>query len=140
MQFKVPQNIDLEDKIVGPLTLIQFLYVLGGGVIVYLLYLSMGMKLLFWALSLPVAIIALALAFLKIQDQPLSHFIKAGLVYLSKPKKRIWQRQGLVKPIVFAAPKKKTAPPPLPKRRIEKSELEKLAQMLDTQRVSTNPK
>jgi hypothetical protein len=139
LQFKVPQNIDLEDKIVGPLTLIQFLYVLAGGVIVYLLYLSMGTKLLFWALSLPVAIVALALAFLKIQDQPLSHFIKAGLIYLSKPKKRIWQRQGLVKPIVFAAPSKKVIAPPPPKRRIEKTELEKLAQMLDTQRVSTNP-
>lgn len=135
MQFKVPQNIDLEDKIVGPLTLIQFLYVLGGGVIVYLLYLSLHMRFLFWVLAIPIAIIAASLAFLKIQDQPLSHFIKAGLVYLSKPKKRLWQRTGLVKPVVFAVAKKeKKAPAPI-KRKIEKSELEQLAQMLDTRRV-----
>jgi hypothetical protein len=135
MQFKVPQNIDLEDKIVGPLTLIQFVYVLGGGVIIYLLYLSLHMRFLFWILAAPIGLIALALAFLKIQDQPLSHFLKAGLVYLSRPKKRLWQRTGLVKPVVFAVAKKEKAAPALSKRRIEKSELEKLAQTLDTRGI-----
>ncbi len=135
MQFKVPQNIDLEDKIVGPLTLIQFLYVLGGGVIIYLLYLSLNMRFLFWVLAIPIGIIAASLAFLKIQDQPLSHFIKAGLIYLSQPKKRLWQRAGLVKPVVFAVAKKEKKIIAPPKRKIEKSELEQLAQMLDTRRV-----
>lgn len=136
MQFKVPQNIDLEDKIVGPLTLIQFLFVLGGGLVDYLLYLTIHGGLIFWILAVPIAIIALAFAFVKIQDQPLTHFIKAGLVYLSKPKKRVWQRHGLVKPVVYAAPKKvqtQTAPT---KRRVEKSELEQLAQRLDTRHVT----
>lgn len=135
MQFKVPQNIDLEDKIVGPLTLIQFLYVLGGGVVDYLLFLSFHMTFLFWVLAIPIAVIALALAFLKIQDQPLSHFIKAGIIYLGKPKKRLWLRTGLVKPVVFAVQKKEKKVVIPPKRKIEKSELERLAQMLDTRRV-----
>ncbi len=135
MQFKVPQNIDLEDKIAGPLTLIQFLYVLSGGVIIYLLFLSLHTKLLFWVFAIPLAVITLAMAFLKIQDQPLSHFIKAGLVYLSKPKKRLWLRTGLVKPVVFGQTKKEKKVVLPPKRKIEKSELEQLAQMLDTRRV-----
>ena len=136
MQFKVPQNIDLEDKIVGPLTLIQFLYLLAGGVIDYLLFLSLKGSYIFWVLAVPVSILALALAFLKIQDQPLSYFIKAGLIYLQRPKKRLWLRQGLQMPIIKAGPQKQEKEEIIaPKRRIEKSELEKLAQMLDTRRV-----
>jgi len=140
MQFKVPQNIDLEDKIVGPLTLIQFLYVISGGILIYLLYLSIGGTFFFWVLSVPIATIALALAFLKIQDQPLSHFIKAGLMYLSRPKIRIWQRHGENYSAIKAAPKEKKGPTILPKKRIEKSELEKIAQILDTGSPSPNPR
>jgi len=137
MQFPTPQNIDLEDKIVGPLTLIQFLYVLSGGIIDYLLFLSLGSgSFFFWLIGVPVALIALALAFLKIQDQPLSYFIKAGLIYLSRPKIRLWQRQGLAIPIL-QAPQKKTAAVAAPSRKIEKSELEKLAYTLDTRGKGT---
>ena len=135
MQFKVPQNIDLEDKIVGPLTLIQFLYVISGGVLIYLLYLTIGGTFFFWVLSIPIAAIALALAFLKIQDQPLSHFIKAGLIFLSRPKTRVWQRHGLNFSAINAAPQGKKRLTSLPKKKIEKSELEKIAQMLDTGQV-----
>lgn len=133
MQFQVPQGIDMEDKIVGPLTLIQFLYLLIGGVIDYLLFLSFKGGFIFWILALPIAIVALALAFLKIQDQPLSYFAKAGFVYLSRPKIRLWQRQGFNPSVIKITPKKVEKVIAAPKRRIEKSELEKLAYTLDTQ-------
>ena len=130
MQFQVPQNIDLEDKIVGPLTLIQFLYVLAGGLINYLLLIFIGMKIIFWILAIPIGLFALALAFLKIQDQPLSSFVKAGLIYFSRPRMRYWQRKGYLLEVIFAKPKKVAPKVILPKRKIEKSELEKLSQML----------
>ena len=132
MQYKIPQNIDMEDKIIGPLTLIQFLYVLAGGVVDYLLLIAFKGGWV-WALVIPIGLFALALAFIKIQDQPLSHFVKAGIIYLGRPKIRLWHRQGLAIEIVKAKPKKiKKAAPSPPKRKIEKSELEKLAYMLDT--------
>jgi hypothetical protein len=37
-QFHVPQFIEVEDKIFGPLTLKQFLYVIGGAGIVFIMY------------------------------------------------------------------------------------------------------
>jgi len=132
MQFPVPQNIDMEDKIIGPMTLVQFLYVLGGGIIDYLLFLSLKTGILFWVLAIPIAIVALALAFLKIQDQPLMYFVKSGLVYLSRPKVRLWQRQGLARKILQAPTKKEIKQAPILKKGIEKSELEKLAYNLDT--------
>lgn len=135
IQFQVPQNIDMEDKIIGPLTLIQFLYLLAGGVVDYLIFLSIGPSFVFWVIGLPIALISLALAFLKIQDQPLSYFVRAGLTYLSRPKIRLWQRQGLAPTVIFAAKKKTVIAPPPPKKRIEKSELEKLAYSLDTHSI-----
>lgn len=132
MQFQVPQNIDMEDKIVGPLTLIQFLYLIIGGIIAYLIFLATKGSYIFWLTGMPIGLFALAMAFLKIQDQPISYFVKAGLIYLSKPKVRIWQRHGLVLPVVQNVPKKVKTAPIQPKKKVEKSELEKLAYMLDT--------
>lgn len=133
MQFKVPQNIDLEDKIVGPLTLIQFVYCLVGGLICYIIYQlfpsSLGLVLL---IDIPIALVALALAFLKIQDQPLVHFILAGLQYYSRPKTRFWRR-FYHQPIIFNAPMQaKVATVTMPRKKVEKSDLEKLAYVLDT--------
>lgn len=136
MQYKVPQNIDLEDKIIGPLTLIQFLYLLVGGIIDYLLLNFLKGGILFYILAIPIAIFALALTFIKIQDRPLSHFVKAGLIYLQSPHVRLWKRQGMKIEFINKKIEKKKVYKSPPKKRIEKSELEKLAQMLDTQRVS----
>lgn len=140
MQFQVPQGLDLEDKIIGPLTLIQFLYLLIGGIIDYLLFFAIFGSFLFWLIAIPVALVALALAFLKIQDQPLSYFIKSGFIYLGRPKIRLWHRQGYAKPSIQKTIKKiaKNAPPP--KKAIEKSELEKLAYVLDVGGVKPNKK
>lgn len=135
MQFQVPQNIDMEDKIVGPLTLIQFLYLLGGGLVVYLLFQSLATDYfaIFLLLGIPIALIALALAFFKIQEQPLSHFIVAGFTYLTQPKVRLWRRQTNFQPILTAPIKEEKPVSVLPQKHLGKSELESLALNLDTQ-------
>lgn len=142
MQFQVPQNIDLEDKIVGPLTLTQFLYVLGGGLIDYLLFQSIAQNYfaIFLIIGIPVALLTVGLAFLKVQEQPLSHFISVGLVYLTKPKIRIWQRNNTYKPILTAPPKPEIKKTVTPKHHMEKSELEQLAYNLDTAKTDETVK
>jgi len=134
LQFKVPQNIDLEDKIVGPLTLVQFLYLLGGGLIVYILFQSIGTKStgIFVILALPISIVSLGMAFVKIQDQPLSHFIKAGIYYYTHPKTRFWRKVGFRSTVLIEPPKKVRSEVYVQPKKIEKSDLEKLAHTLDT--------
>ena len=134
IQFQVPQNIDLEDKIVGPLTLTQFLYVLGGGLVDYILFQSLGPNYfaLFLIIGVPIALIALALAFFKVQEQPLSHFIMVGLIFLTKPKVRYWKRKTDFQPILTEPPKKAEVVASIPKHRLEKSDLEQLSYSLDT--------
>jgi hypothetical protein len=135
MQFQVPQNLDLEDKIVGPMTLTQFLYVLGGGLVDYLLFQTLARDYfaLFLLFGIPIALLALGLAFFKVQEQPLTHFISCAIIYFTRPKLRIWQRIDIFKPILTAPPKKeKKEEEPKEKRHLEKSELEQLAYNLDT--------
>jgi hypothetical protein len=96
MQFRVPQFIDIEDKIFGPLTFKQFAYLAGGGGLIYILY-----KVLpFWLAILPIVLVAsLAglLAFYKINKKPFIYYLQAGLSYLTSSKLYIW-KQRLAKP------------------------------------------
>lgn len=92
MQFKVPQNIEMEDKIVGPLTLKQFVYLLCGGIIIYLSYLYFPL-LAFVLIAIAVGLLVMALAFIKINDRPFINFLGSFLSFTFSSKKRTWQRE-----------------------------------------------
>ena len=95
MQFKVPQFIDVEDKLFGPFTFKQFVYMAGGAGMVFVIY-----KLLpLWIgifLILPVAGLAVLLTFYKINSKPFSFYLQAGMAYLFSNKLYVW-KQRLVK-------------------------------------------
>lgn len=92
MRFQVPQFIEVEDKIVGPLTGVQFIYVVGGGGF----FVAMWLILPQWAALLiggPVALLGAALAFVKINDRPFILALQAGVEYLFKTKLYIWEKK-----------------------------------------------
>lgn len=92
MRFEVPQFIDIEDKIFGPLTFKQFIYVTGGGGLCYGVYRLLPIYFAI-PIMLAIALLAWALAFYKINNQP---FIKVGqafIVFLTKNKLYVWQKQ-----------------------------------------------
>lgn len=132
MQYKVPQNIDMQDKIVGPLTLIQFIYLMAGGMLTYVLLNTLPMKI-FVLTGLPVAILSLALAFLKIQDQPFSKFLVSLVFYIARPKERFWhkdpQQEKFRSEMEVKEKSKKNES--IVDKPVEKSQLEELAQKLD---------
>ncbi len=92
MRFQLPQFIETETKIVGPFTLQQFLWIAGGAAFVVLLYMLVK-SFLFFVFAIPIAIIFLALAFLKIEDVPLIVYASYGLSYLTNPKKYIFKKE-----------------------------------------------
>ncbi|MBI2674367.1 MAG: PrgI family protein [Candidatus Yanofskybacteria bacterium] len=92
MRFQLPQFIETETKLVGPLTLKQFLWVAGGAAILFLLFMTAGPSLIFFAAGIPVAGIFLALAFLKIDEMPLINYIAYLLSYLLNPKRYIFKK------------------------------------------------
>ncbi|MCB9810747.1 MAG: PrgI family protein [Candidatus Nomurabacteria bacterium] len=91
MRFEVPQFIDIEDKIFGPLTWRQFLYLGGGvGMGVVLFFIN---KILFLILGLPLALLAIALAFYPVNNRPFSFFLEAIFTYLSSTKLYLWRQK-----------------------------------------------
>lgn len=91
MRFQIPQFIETEVKIVGPFTLMQFLWVAGGAAILFLLFMFTK-GFLFIALALPIAAIFIAMAFVKIDGVPLLVYASYGLSYILNPKKYIFKK------------------------------------------------
>ena len=93
-QFKVPQNLDIEDKIFGPFTLKQFLYLVGGAFFAYFLYLvfvPLGLVAVGVAVF-PIVALTFALVFVKINERPFTHFLMSFASFASQPKDFIWTR------------------------------------------------
>jgi len=136
-RYLVPQYIEMADKIVGPLTLAQFLYVLAGGILCYFFWTFFD-KILAWPLSIIVGFFFLAMAFLKINDQPLPKMLVAGILYFLKPKERVWQKIKEIPEIEIAdrhlAEKSKTQDQKSKRKNKEeiKSQLAQLARLVDT--------
>ncbi len=97
MQYKVPQDVQREDTIIGPLTLKQ-LGILGiGGGIAYAIYVSLAKNysMAIWLPPMVIVIaITLAFAFLKIHSLDFLTFLMAYIEFNYLPKKRIWIQGG----------------------------------------------
>lgn len=91
MRFQVPQFIDVEDKIFGPLTLKQFIYVAGGASITLVTTTFFGVFLGIIIAS-PILLLSLALAFYKINNRPFIHTLESAFVYITKDKLYIWKK------------------------------------------------
>lgn len=95
MRFEVPQFIEIEDKIFGPLTWRQFLY-LGGGVgMGVVIFLTFGL-LVGLLVGVPLALLAGALSFYPVNNRPFSYFLEAIVGYIKGTKLYLWQRKRSV--------------------------------------------
>jgi len=134
MKFQVPQFIEVEDKIFGPLTLKQFIYLAGGGAAVFLLYISLPF-FLFVLTAIPVAGLATALAFYKINNQPFIKFMENAFRHFRQNKIYIWKKEDkqiIARKILTEKTKKTTTQITTPAT-ITKKKLEDLAWSLDIQ-------
>lgn len=103
LDAKVPQRIDMEDRVIGPLTLTQFFYVLFGGLFLYLLNswtAGSPFRIIYYVLFPIIAALSVALAFVKIQERPFIYFLGSLVRYLQRPRRRVWlkgQNQKMTK-------------------------------------------
>jgi hypothetical protein len=96
MQFKVPQFIDVEDKLFGPFTFRQFIYLVGGAGIIFVIYKIFPLWIGIFII-IPVGILSVLLVFYKINEKPFIYYLEAGINYLISSKLYIW-KQRLVNP------------------------------------------
>lgn len=99
MQFKVPQFIDIEDKVFGPLTFKQFAYLAGGAGFGYLSF--RFLPIIFSIFVGPAFIIfALALAFMKYNDKPFIHVVESFVKFYSRSRLYLWRKENPTTPVV----------------------------------------
>lgn len=92
MQFQVPQFIEVEDKIFGPLTFKQFVYVAGGAGACYVLWRILPVYIA-TPLILGTGGLAAALAFFQYNGRPFINALEHGFYYLIKSKLYLWSNK-----------------------------------------------
>ena len=140
MQFKVPQNVQMEDRIVGPLTLRHMIILGAGGGLAYIIYVILSREY-FWEVWAPpvviIGLITVVAAFIKIFNVSFGRFIILLLEYLILPKKRKWQKTSAEITQGLSAPKKATVVQKKAESKSEKAEktlkkIEDLTKVLDS--------
>ncbi len=91
MQYQVPQFIEIEDKIFGPLTFRQFVYVAGGAAICFLAYRFLPIYLSIFII-VPMGGFSLALAFYKVNNRPFIEVVESALRFALGNKLYIWKK------------------------------------------------
>ncbi len=105
-QYKVPQDVEADDKLLGPFSFRQFVYLLAAGGLMALGVAFFQLFPLLVIIPLPFALFFLALALPLKKDQPMETYLAAIVSYYLKPHIRMWvpgQRESTIKVI---APKK----------------------------------
>lgn len=92
MQFRVPQFIDIEDKVIGPFTLKQFGYLTGAGGTSFLLWTVVPFKPLAVILIIPTASLFLALAFYKYNNRSFGEILQSAFSYYTGAKIYTWRQ------------------------------------------------
>lgn len=103
--YKVPQDVEAEDKLLGPFSFKQFIF----------LIVAIGMVALAWGLfsvlpplaiiPVPVALFFGALALPLRKDQPMEVYLAAVISFILKPKQRLWRADGIERMVEVIAPR-----------------------------------
>jgi len=103
--YKVPQDVEAEDKLLGPFSFRQFIYLI-------IVVMAIGIAWGLWQLLPPLAIIPLpiviffgALALPLRKDQPMETYLAAMVEYFLKPHRRLWDPDGINSLIEITVPK-----------------------------------
>ncbi len=105
-QYKVPQDVEADDKLIGPFSFRQFIYLLVAAGLVALCFPLFKIFPLLIILPAPFILFLLALSLPLKKDQPMETYISAVLSYYMKPHNRLWEPGEPESTIIITAPKK----------------------------------
>ncbi len=131
MQFIVPQFIDIEPKIIGPITPRQFIILIITGGFIFVAY-----KLSDFSLFVVEGVIFLALggtlAFLKINGQPVHYFLLNLFQTFRRPLLRIWHKEVIATRELIVKGEKGQVPLVVPRKPLSLARLSNLSILVDT--------
>lgn len=91
MRYQVPQFIEVEDKIFGPLTLKQFIYLAGGAGLSFVIYTILPFFIAFILIILVMAF-SVALSFYRVNNKPFINILESAIKYYVSSKLYIWKK------------------------------------------------
>ena len=132
-QFVVPQFIDVEDKIIGPITTRQFIMGVAATLLVFLSY-KFADTVLFAIEALFIVGVYVLAAFIKVNGQPFYQFMLSMVRSLVRSQLRVWSKAGNVSAAVKqkSASPEEEAFPAAPKYRPRSQALSELSLLVDT--------
>lgn len=105
--YKLIQDIEAEDHILGPLTLRQFIFALIAAALLYVCFLLVAKHIFFLlVVFLPPALFCAFFAFPWGGDQPTEQWALAKLHFFFKPRRRVWSQSGMKELVTINVPKK----------------------------------
>jgi len=90
-QYVIPQFIDIEDKVIGPITVRQFVIIIVGGGLIFLEY-KLADFTLFLTEGIFTLLFTILIAFYKVNGRPVHYFLLNFIQTLKKPKLRVWHK------------------------------------------------
>ena len=136
--YKVPQDVEAEDKLIGPFSFRQFIYLIVAALGIFMAWLLSQIFIGLIILPMPIIISFLALALPLRKDQPMETYLIAMIKFFFKPRHRLWDPEGTISLVQITAPKVAEGPQIKEFGGDEASQrLAYLAQVVDTQGWST---
>ena len=93
LQYNIPQFVDSEDKIIGPISIRQFAFLVIGAVAVGFLWAFKPNMAFFVIMTVPVVGASIAFAFVKINGRDFIDFIGSMFGYFLKTNIYLWKRE-----------------------------------------------
>jgi len=103
--YKVPQDVEAEDKLIAFLSMKQFIFVIIMIASLWMCWVLAQVNILLGLLPLPIAIVTGVLGLYQRKDQPVEVFLASWLRFRFKPRTRKWDQEGLEERVIITAPK-----------------------------------
>ncbi|KKQ78719.1 MAG: hypothetical protein UT02_C0058G0012 [Parcubacteria group bacterium GW2011_GWC2_38_7] len=99
-QFLVPQFIDVEDKIIGPITTRQFVQMLIAILLAFVFYKALSFIYFIFAAILDIGVMSI-LAFFRVNGRPVHYFLLNFIQTSKRPNLRVWNRESFVRNVQY---------------------------------------
>ena len=103
--YKVPQDVEADDKLIGPFSFRQFIYLIIVAVAGFVGYLLSKIFIGLFVLVLPIIFLFGAIALPLRKEQPMETYLVAVIRFLTKPRVRMWSPEGAMTMVTITAPK-----------------------------------
>ncbi len=102
--YKVPQDVEAEDKLIGPFSFRQFIYLIVVAISGFVGFLLAQVLLPLAIIVFPIILLFGALALPLRKDQPMETYLLAVIRFYFKPKRRMWDPEGAASHIEITTP------------------------------------